>query len=150
MPWEGTGSACPPGSHRDRNRKPQAGIYSKSSAPDHIVLSVVHLFWGQALKSLLPESAPGRPPHLCFPRRPWGEGTRPTDRLGGAPRLAGQPQARLRPLLPEALAARRSEQEVVGGSNPIPLTPALGLTFLFLQGLPQPVFLAVRTLLHFL
>lgn len=60
-PREGIGGVCPPGSHRNRNRKPQAGIYSKSSAPDHIVLSVVHLFWGHALKSLLPESAPGRP-----------------------------------------------------------------------------------------
>lgn len=60
--WEGAGQCLPPGSHRSRNRKPwPAGIYSNSSAPDHIVLSVVHLFWGQALKSLLPENAPGGP-----------------------------------------------------------------------------------------
>lgn len=87
------------------------------------------------------------PPHLCFPRRAWGKGTRPTGRLRGAPCLASQLQAQRRPLLPEVLPAQRPEAEVAGGSSPIPPTPALSVTFLFLPGLPQPVFLVVRTLL---
>lgn len=65
-------SACPPGSQRSRNRKPGAGIYSNSSAPDHTVLSVAHLFWGQTLKSLLPESALGRPASPLLSQRSCG------------------------------------------------------------------------------
>lgn len=133
-------SACPTGSQRNRNRKPGAGIYSNSSAPDHTVLSVVHLFWGQTLKSLLPESAPGRPASPLLSQE--SSGARESDPQAGpevppvwqTDRRRAQAQARDQTQAPYVASrgapAGSAEEAVVGGAAPFhPPSPWVSLSF---------------------
>lgn len=148
MGWEGAGQRLPPGSHWYRNRKPRpAGIYSNSSAPDHTVLSVVHLFWGQALKSLLPESAPGRPAWPLLSQRSPGV-REPDPGAGLEVPESGRLPAGPHPGADQAPgsfrgAPSRKLQEQRGRGRPA-RPPLPSLTFLFLPRLPQPTFLATR------